>query len=81
MIELSRNRGATRHQMRLSTYEDWKHCITVECRLSLNPEFITERLDALKDPGDHHTQKFVQEWGQAHLNQVIQWFESAQAEF
>lgn len=64
----------------LETYEDWKHCITVACGLSLTPTFIDERLSALSDPADMHTQKFVAQWGQAHLDRVIGWFETARDE-
>ena len=65
--------------IKLSNFEDWQRCITVECGIPLTPEFIETRLTALRNPGDEHTRKFVKEWGQAHLNQVIQWFETAQS--
>ncbi|MEO0452470.1 MAG: hypothetical protein AAFZ74_19310 [Pseudomonadota bacterium] len=65
--------------VKLSSYEDWQHCITVECGIPLTSEFIQTRLNALRNPGDLHTQRFANEWGQAHLNQVIQWFEIAQS--
>ena len=63
--------------MKLSTYEDWKHCITVECGIPLTPDYIDQRIAALKDPRDHHTQKFKTEYGDAHLAKVIGWFETA----
>ena len=63
--------------MKLATYDDWKHCITVECGIPLTPDYIDQRLAALKDPGDHHTQKFTSEYGVEHLAKVIGWFESA----
>ena len=65
--------------MRLSTYEDWKRCITVECGIPLTLLFIEQRLAALWDPRDLHTQKFVAEWKEDHLNRVTEWFELAQA--
>ena len=65
--------------IRLSSYEDWHHCIEIECGIPLTPEFIEMRLNALRNPSDLHTQKFLDEWGQAHLNQVIHWFEMARS--
>ena len=65
--------------MQLSTFEDWKHCITVECAIPLTQAFIEQRLAALRNPRDLHTQKFVAEWGQGHLDQVVEWFEMARA--
>lgn len=63
--------------VQLSSFEDWQHCITVECGIPLTLDFIDARLNALRNPSDLHTQKFVSQWGQAHLNQVIEWFEVA----
>lgn len=65
--------------IKLSNYDDWRSCITIECSIPLTPEFIQARLNALRNPRDLHTQKFLDEWGQAHLNQVIHWFEIAQS--
>ena len=63
--------------MKLSNYDDWKHCITVECGIPLTPDYVEQRIAALKDPQNHHTQKFKSTWGEAHLNKVIGWFEAA----
>ncbi|MEM8784906.1 MAG: hypothetical protein AAGF19_03540 [Pseudomonadota bacterium] len=64
----------------LSTYDDWKHCITVECGIPLTAEYIESRLKALKDESDLQTKKFASEWGPAHLTRVIGWFEKAKLE-
>ena len=64
----------------LKTYDDWKHCITVACRIELTPTYVEQRLTALRDPDDHRTQKFVATWGEAHLARVIGWFEQAERE-
>lgn len=66
--------------MRLETYDDWKHCITVECGIPLTAAYVDERIAALKNPNDHHTRKFRSEWGDAHLAKVIGWFEAAKRE-
>ena len=65
--------------MKLSNYNEWQRCITIECGIPLTTEYIQARLNALRDPADLHTQRFAREWGQAHLNQVIHWFEIAQS--
>ena len=64
----------------LKTYDDWKHCITVLCGIPLTQTYVEQRLAALRDPADHHTQKFIATWGEAHLARVIGWFEQAQRE-
>lgn len=62
-------------------YEQWKHCITVDCGIELTPEFINARLDALNNKKDHHTKKFTQLYGEEHLRSVIGWFEQAKSSF
>ena len=64
----------------LETYDDWKHCITADCRIPLTLAYVEQRLAALRDPADHRTQKFIATWGEAHLARVIGWFEQAQQE-
>ncbi|MEM7568969.1 MAG: hypothetical protein AAF337_04160 [Pseudomonadota bacterium] len=59
------------------TYDEWEHCITVKCGVPLTAQYIEERLAALKDPSDFHTQKFIQLWGQAHHGRTLAWFEEA----
>ena len=64
----------------LTTYNDWKHCITVLCGIPLTPAYVEERLAALRNPDDHGRQKFIASWGEAHLERVIGWFEQAEGE-
>lgn len=64
----------------LNTYEDWKRCIIVDCEIPLTLGFVEDRLAALRNRADLHTQKFVDQWGEAHLEQVIGWFEQAKGE-
>lgn len=66
--------------MKLDTYDNWKHCITVECGIPLTAAYINQRIGALRNPMDHHTQKFIQEYGESHLSKVIGWFETAKSE-
>ncbi|UTW45097.1 hypothetical protein KFE80_12110 [bacterium SCSIO 12696] len=60
-----------------NSYEEWRHCITVECRLELTESFISERIAALQNPRDYSTKKFIQLYGQHHLQKVLGWFEQA----
>ena len=64
----------------LSNYKEWKHCITQLCRIPLTLPYIEARLDALQDPRDHATQRFIATWGDGHRAQVIEWFRIARAE-
>ncbi|MEM9629493.1 MAG: hypothetical protein AAGA21_24930 [Pseudomonadota bacterium] len=63
-----------------STYDEWRHCIVVKCGLQLTPEFIQQRLSALRDENDYQTLRFREMWGVEHLRQVITWFEKAENE-
>ena len=63
-----------------TSYEDWKHCITVSCDIPLTPQYVQERIAALSDQEDYHTRRFVEHWGQAHLDRTLGWFRQAEAE-
>jgi len=60
-------------------YEEWQHCITVECGIELTPSYVSERLSALNNNKDHHTKRFVKLYGESHLQSVIGWFKHAQS--
>ena len=62
-----------------TTYDEWEHCITVQCGIPLTPEFVDERIKAMQDKNDFHTQKFIDQWGQDHYAQTLAWFEQAKA--
>ncbi len=66
--------------MSLRTYQDWRHCIEVQCGIPLTPTFVAQRLAELADPAHERTQKFVKTWGEAHRQRVIGWFEQASRE-
>ncbi len=59
------------------TYEAWRYCIEHQCNIPLTHGYMKERLAALSDPSNFHTQQFIRCWGQAHLQQVIDWFKLA----
>ncbi len=59
------------------TYEQWRHCIVVDCGLTLTKAFIDARIAALRDNREHHTQQFVKRYGTQHHQQVLNWFKQA----
>lgn len=63
-----------------NNYEEWKHCITVECDIPLTSGYVDERLKALLDKNDFHTQKFIERWGDKHHARAVEWFERAKKE-
>ncbi|MEM7733900.1 MAG: hypothetical protein AAF280_14125 [Pseudomonadota bacterium] len=62
-----------------TTYEEWEHCITVQCGIPLTAEFADKRIIEMQDENDFHTQKFIDQWGEAHHAQTLAWFEQAKA--
>lgn len=58
-------------------YAQWRHCILVDCGLELTPGYISERIAALEDGQDYHTVKFIELYGEQHLQRVIRWFAEA----
>lgn len=61
-------------------YEQWRHCITVECGIALTPEFIKQRLAVWRDEQLPETHRFRELYGDAYLQTVIGWFERAEKE-
>ena len=61
-----------------TNYEEWRHCIIVECELELTPDYIEKRIVALNSDKEHYTQQFVKLYGREYLQQVLSWFVQAQ---
>jgi hypothetical protein len=59
-------------------YEEWRHCIIVECGLELTPKFIAARIASLQDEKEHYTKQFIRLYGPEYLQTVIGWFKQAQ---
>jgi hypothetical protein len=59
------------------TYEQWHHCITVECGIPLTRTFAQERLAVWSNPAAEETRRFEQLYGLAHRERVRQWFAQA----
>ncbi|MEM8834104.1 MAG: hypothetical protein AAGB32_06160 [Pseudomonadota bacterium] len=66
--------------MKLATYEDWQHCVTVLCGIPLTHDYIKKRIHDLSDHNNDHTRKFIDMWGEDHLKLVIGFFEQAKQE-
>lgn len=59
------------------SYAQWQHCIVVDCGLELTPAYIAQRLAAFTNAHDDHTKRFVELYGEQHLQRVIGWFTQA----
>lgn len=62
------------------SYQQWRECITVRCGILLSKNYIASRLGELRDSSHPKTHEFSEKYGQAHLSEVIHWFEMAQKE-
>ena len=60
------------------SYEEWRQALTERCKINLTPDYARSRLSALRNSSDPHTQEFTAKYGDAYLQQVIQWFEKAE---
>jgi hypothetical protein len=60
-----------------TSYEEWRHCIQVICRVPLTVPYVQERLQALGDPAQHTTAQFLRHYGPEHLQRVQAWFAEA----
>ena len=56
------------------TYEEWRHCITVDCGLEFTNNFVDRRIAALEDNSQHYTQQFIRRYGKQHHQSVLSWF-------
>ena len=62
------------------SYAEWRHALTERCRINLTPDYARTRISALRDSANKTTQEFTATYGDAYLQQVIQWFEQAERE-
>ena len=56
-----------------TTYEEWRSCIINDCKIDLTPVFCQQRLAVYEDRKHPETVKFVQLYGESHLNNIIYW--------
>ncbi len=59
------------------TYEQWRHCITVECGIALTRAFAQERLEVWNNTAHDEVRRFEQLHGTAHRERVRLWFAQA----
>ncbi len=60
-----------------TSYEQWRHCIEVRCRIRLTPGYVGERLAELQDDKHVKTREFARIYGADHLQRTIAWFSRA----
>ena len=60
-----------------ANYEQWKHCITVDCGIPLTQTFVSQRLAVWRNEQSEETQRFRRLYGDAYWQSVIGWFEHA----
>lgn len=65
---------------KLETYQDWRHCIEVQCGIPLTKDYVAERIRVLSDTTCEQTDKFIKAWGEQHRQRVLKWFGRAAAE-
>ena len=61
-------------------YEQWRHCITVECGIPLTAEFVAQRLKVWRDETAEETARFRSLYGDTYWRAMTGWFEKAEAE-
>ncbi len=58
-----------------TNYDEWRHCITVICQQPLTLDFVEERIQALTNPTDYMTVRFVELYGDGQRLNTLQWLE------
>ena len=56
------------------TYEEWKQCIVIDCKIELTRAFVEKRLAIYRDIESEETKKFISLYGQPHYVNIISWF-------
>jgi hypothetical protein len=56
------------------TFNDWKNCIIHDCKINLIKEFARQRLAVYQDASNQETQKFIELYGESHLQNIINWY-------
>ncbi len=57
---------------------EWKNCIEVKCKITLDKDFVNNRIEALTDLKDPQTEAFIKLYGDDYRLQVLNWFKQAQ---
>ena len=56
------------------TFDQWKHCITVDCKVKLTKDFALQRLTVYENINNVETKKFESLYGKEYLQSIINWF-------
>ncbi|TFL10144.1 hypothetical protein CSC67_17375 [Pusillimonas caeni] len=62
------------------SYEQWRHCIIVECGIALTSQYVEQRLSVWRNEALEETQRFRRRYGDRHWRAVQEWFERASRE-
>lgn len=60
--------------MKPENFQQWKICITKDCKVNLTKTFAQERLSIYTDYKHPETKRFRNLYGQQHLDNIINWF-------
>ena len=63
-----------------TTYEEWRHCISVEGGIPLTSDYIASRLGVWREEKTQETRRFRELYGDAYWRTIISWFERAEKE-
>ena len=63
-----------------TSYDQWRECIEVHCKIPLTPAFVQERLAELRNASHPKTRTFRSLYGAEPLQRTIAWFAQAQEE-
>jgi len=55
-------------------FESWRICITKQCQIALTSDFAQQRLSIYKQLEHPETKLFIQWYGLAHYQRIINWF-------
>jgi len=56
------------------SFEEWKNCIIIDCKINLTKEFAQQRLAVYSNKDNPETQKFASLYGEQHLKNIITWY-------
>lgn len=56
------------------TYEEWKKCILIDCKINLTSEFVKERITTLENIDNQETKRFINLYGGNHYQNILSWF-------
>lgn len=56
-----------------ATFDEWKNCIVNKCKIKLTKDFAASRLKVYQDKRNPETRKFIELYGDQHLNNIVSW--------